>query len=99
MQYERYFAQRKEKTMYEVLEVFGKLMAVMLPVSLIVFITEYFKYKRSTASQLDTLRKEMDLNSTKELQDEVVRLKERIEVLERIVTDSYYEVERKIQSL
>ena len=85
--------------MYEVLEVFGKLMAVMLPVSLIVFITEYFKYKRSTASQLDTLLKEMDLNSTKELQDEVVRLKERIEVLERIVTDSYYEVERKIQSL
>ncbi|MFT7472053.1 MAG: hypothetical protein ACI8XU_001950 [Kiritimatiellia bacterium] len=85
--------------MYEVLEVFGKLMAVMLPVSLIVFITEYFKYKRSTASQLDTLRKEMDLNSTKELQDGVVRLKERIEVLERIVTDSSYEVERKIQSL
>ncbi len=85
--------------MYDVLEVFGKLMAVMLPVSLIVFITEYFKYKRSTASQLDTLRKEMDLNSTKELQDEVVRLKERVEVLERIVTDSSYEVERKIQSL
>lgn len=85
--------------MYEVLEVFGKLMAVMLPVSLIVFITEYFKYKRSTASQLDTLRKEMDLNSTKELQDEVVQLKERIEVLERIVTDSSYEVERKIRSL
>lgn len=85
--------------MYEVVEVFGKLMAVMLPVSLIVFITEYFKYKRSTASQLDTLRKEMDLNSTKELQDEVVRLKERTEVLERIVTDSSFEVERKIQSL
>jgi len=85
--------------MYDVLEVFGKLMAVMLPVSLIVFITEYFKYKRSTASQLDTLRKEMDLNSTKELQDEVALLRERVEVLERIVTDSSYEVERKIQSL
>lgn len=85
--------------MYDVLEVFGKLMAVMLPVSLIVFITEYFKYKRSTASQLDTLRKEMDLNSTKELQDEVGLLRERIVVLERIVTDSSYEVERKIQSL
>ena len=71
----------------------------MLPVSLIVFITEYFKYKRSTVSQLDTLRKEMDLNSTKELQDEVVLLRERVVVLERIVTDSSYEVERKIQSL
>lgn len=85
--------------MYDVLEVFGKLMAVMLPVSLIVFITEYFKYKRSTASQLDTLRKEMDLNSTKELQDEVVLLRERVQVLERIVTDSSFDVERKIQSL
>jgi hypothetical protein len=85
--------------MSEILELFGVMMAVMLPVSLIVFITEYFKYKKSTESQLGTLRKEIDLNSTKELQDEVVRLKERIEVLERIVTDSSYEVERKIQSL
>lgn len=85
--------------MYAVLELFGVMMAVMLPVSLIVFITEYFKYKKSTNSQLGTLRKEMDLNSTKEIQDEVVRLRERVEVLERIVTDNSYEVERKIQSL
>ena len=85
--------------MYAVLELFGVMMAVMLPVSLIVFITEYFKYKKSTESQLGTLRKEMDLNSTKELQDEVVHLKKRIEVLERIVTDSSYEVERKIKGL
>jgi len=85
--------------MYDVLEVFGKLMAVMLPISLIVFITEYFKYKRSTASQLERLRKKMDLNSTKELQDDVARMRERIEVLERIVTDNSYEVERKIKSL
>ena len=85
--------------MYAVLELFGVMMAVMLPVSLLVFITEYFKYKKSTESKLGTLRKEMDLNSTKELQDEVVRLKERVEVLERIVTDNSYEVERKIQSL
>ena len=85
--------------MSDFLDLFGVMMAVMLPVSLIVFITEYFKYKKSTESQLGTLRKEMDLNSTKELQDEVVRLKEKIEVLERIVTDSSYEVEKKIQSL
>jgi hypothetical protein len=85
--------------MSDFLELFGVMMAVMLPVSLIVFITEYFKYKKSTESQLGTLRKEMDLNSTKELQDEVVLLRERVEVLERIVTDSSYEVERKIQSL
>ena len=85
--------------MSDFLNLFGVMMTVMLPVSLIVFITEYFKYKKSTESQLGTLRKEIDLNSTKELQDEVVRLKEKIEVLERIVTDSSYEVERKTQSL
>ncbi|PCI79442.1 MAG: hypothetical protein COB20_04815 [SAR86 cluster bacterium] len=85
--------------MSDFLDLFGVMMAVMLPVSLIVFITEYFKYKKSTESQLGTLRKEMDLNSTKELQDEVVLLRERVEVLERIVTDSSYEVERKIQGL
>ena len=85
--------------MSDFLDLFGVMMAVMLPVSLIVFITEYFKYKKSTESQLGTLRKEIDLNSTKELQDEVVRLKEKIEVLERIVTDSSYKVERKTQSL
>ena len=30
--------------MTEALELFGIMMAIMLPVSLIVFITEYFKY-------------------------------------------------------
>ena len=57
--------------MSDFLDLFGVMMAVMLPVSLIVFITEYFKYKKSTESQLGTLRREIDLNSTKELQDEV----------------------------
>ena len=85
--------------MSDVLELFGVMMAVMLPVSLIVFITEYFKYKKSTESRIGKLRKEMDLNSTQELQDEVARLRERIEVLEKIVTDNSYEVDRKIQNL
>ena len=85
--------------MGEALELFGVMMAIMLPVSLIVFITEYFKYKKNTQAQLGKLRKEMDLNSTKELQDEVIQLKERVVVLERIVTDNSFEVERKIHSL
>ncbi len=85
--------------MGEALELFGVMMAIMLPVSLIVFITEYFKYKKNTQAQLGKLRKEVDLNSTKELQDEVIQLKERVVVLERIVTDNSFEVERKIQSL
>jgi len=85
--------------MDSVLKLFGVMMSLTLPVILIIFTAEYFKYKKSTVAQLGRLRKEMDLNSTKELQDEVVLLRERVEVLERIVTDSSYEVERKIQSL
>jgi len=85
--------------MYAVLELFGVMMAVMVPVSLVVFITQYFQYKKSTEAKLSKLRKEVDLNSTKELQDEVALLKERIVVLERIVTDNSYDVDRKIQSL
>lgn len=85
--------------MNAVLQLFGVMMAVMLPVCMLVFITEYFKYKKSTEARLGTLRKDVEKNSTKELQDEVAKLKERIVVLERIVTDNSYEVERKIQSL
>lgn len=85
--------------MNAVLQLFGVMMAVMLPVCMIVFITQYFKYKKTTNAQLGELKKEMHLNSTEELQDEVASLKERIVVLERIVTDSSYEVERKISGL
>ncbi|GJM12933.1 MAG: hypothetical protein DHS20C12_13360 [Pseudohongiella sp.] len=85
--------------MYQVLQLFGVMMAVMLPVSLFVFIIQYFKYKKSTDARLSKLNKEMESNSTKELREEVARMRERIEVLEKIVTDNSYEVERKIQSL
>lgn len=82
-----------------VTQLFGVMMAIMLPVCMIVFISKYFKYKESTNAQLGELKKELHRNSTTELQEEVAALKERIEVLERIVTDSGYEVERKISGL
>ena len=81
------------------LQIFSIMMAVMLPVSLIVFITEYFKYKRNTNAQLGDLKKELDQNSTVELKKEIAELKERIIVLESIVTDRSYDLERKIGSL
>ncbi|MDA1369980.1 MAG: hypothetical protein O2971_04350 [Proteobacteria bacterium] len=81
------------------IQIFSIMMAVMLPVSLIVFITEYFKYKRNTNAQLGDLKKELDQNSTVELKREIAELKERIIVLESIVTDRSYDLERKIGSL
>ncbi len=81
------------------IQIFSIMMAVMLPVSLIVFITEYFKYKRNTNAQLGDLKKELNQNSTVELKKEIAELKERIIVLESIVTDRSYDLERKIGSL
>lgn len=82
-----------------VAQLFGVMMAVIVPVCMLVFITKYFKYKESTNAQLGKLKKELHLNSTKELKEGIVALKERVEVLERIVTDSGFEVERKISGL
>jgi len=81
------------------LQIFSIMMAVMLPVSLIVFITEYFKYKRNTNAQLEELQKDLKENSTAELEEQITELKERIVVLETIVTDRGFELERKISNL
>ena len=85
--------------MQAAMQIFGIMMAVMVPVSLIVFITEYFKYKKETNAQLGDLHKELEENSTLELKKEVAELKERIVVLESIVTDRNYELDRKIGNL
>lgn len=85
--------------MNAVLQLFGVMMAIMLPICMIIFVSEYFKSKKSTNAQIDELKKELELNSMEEMQDEIDSLKERIVVLERIVTDSSYEVERKISGL
>ena len=81
------------------LQVFAIMMAVFLPISLIVFISEYFKYKRATNAQLGDLKKELEENSTEEMEKEIASLKERIMVLEAIVTDRGFDLERKISNL
>jgi hypothetical protein len=85
--------------MSEALELFAIMMAIMVPVSLIVFITEYFKYKRNTDAKFGDLKKQLHENSTDELEKEIAGLKERIVVLESIVTDRGYELNSRITSL
>ena len=85
--------------MNAVLQLFGVMLAVMLPISLLEFITEYFKYKKSTNAQLGELKKEMNRNSTKDVEKEIAELKERVIVLESIVTDRSYNLERTIGNL
>ena len=81
------------------LQLFGVMMAVMAPIILIVFISEYFKYKKATSEKLARLNKEVHENSTKELEQEVEILRERIQVLEEIVTDRRFDLDRKISGL
>lgn len=85
--------------MSEALEIFAIMMAVMVPVSLIVFITEYFKYKRSTDARFGDLKKQLHENSTQELENEIAGLKERIVVLESIVTERGYDLNTRISNL
>ncbi len=81
------------------LQIFSIMMAIFVPIGMLVFITEYFKYKRNTNTQLEELQKDLEQNSTSELEAEIAELKERIIVLETIVTDRGFELERKISNL
>jgi len=85
--------------MYAGLTLFSIMMAIILPVCLLMFISEYFKYKRSTNAQLGKLKKESNENHIEEVEKEIAALKERIVVLESIVTDRSYNLERKISNL
>jgi hypothetical protein len=69
------------------------------PILIGIFISKYFKYKSELNDQLHQLRKEIDGKNTVELQKEVELLKERAEVLERIVTDSKFDLDQKISKL
>ena len=85
--------------MEEAAKVFGVMWAVMGPIIVIVFIGNYFKYKTLMAEKMGALKNEVQNNSTVELEKEIGALKERIAVLESIVTDRSFNLERKISSL
>lgn len=82
-----------------VMTLFGVMMAIFIPISLLVMITEHYKYKNKTSLKLASLQSEVDSNNVDELVKTVADLKERIAVLESIVTDRSYNLERKITSL
>jgi hypothetical protein len=69
------------------------------PILIGIFISKYFKYKSELNIQLQQLRKEIDGKNIDELQKEVELLKERTEVLERIVTDSKFDLDQKISKI
>ncbi len=76
-----------------------QMLSIIGPGVLIVFIIQYFKYKKSTNAHLGKLERELAKNSTAELEKNLALLQERVIVLEQIVTDRNYELDRKINSL
>jgi hypothetical protein len=63
-----------------------------------IFVVQYFRYRTAVAqSKADT--DEPAAIEVERLRSEVAALKERVEVLEKIVTDQRYDLQTKIASL
>lgn len=84
--------------MRDFLTIFPIILAVSSPVLIIVFVVHYFRYRSQVAQQLGERASEMAA-SNRELEREVAKLRERVEVLEAIVTDSRHDLGRRISNL
>lgn len=75
------------------------MLAIGSPIIVIVFIVQYFRYKADVNARLAELQLDIDSKATKELQDEVARLKERLNTVEMIVTDTNYELLQNLKAM
>lgn len=81
------------------LQLFGIMMAIFVPISMFIFIAQYFSHNKMTSAKFSELKKQMEKNSNQDLEKEIAGLKERIIVLESIVTDKNYDLDQKISNL
>jgi cell division protein FtsB len=73
-------------------------LVVSAPFLIGIFLVHYFRY-RSEAARVDAAAKESADADDAQLRQQVQRLQERVEVLEAIVTDTKYDLNRKISGL
>jgi hypothetical protein len=75
------------------------LLACITPILAIIIVKQAMDY-RTRKMEIETrLRHEYDQNAFKDVEQEVTRLRERVAVLEAIVTDKGYELTEKIKVL
>ena len=74
-------------------------LTISSPILVIVFISRYFKYKSETQQQLLEMNEKIERINNKQLESQVSILQERVETLERIVTDESYELSQKISQI
>lgn len=85
--------------MFELIELFLVTLAIFSPVFVTVFIVLHFKHKTKTELRRSQIHEEQTSNQITELQREVAELKERIKVLEVIVTDSGYDTVKALNAI
>lgn len=73
-------------------------LTVSAPVLIGIFVVHYFRFRAETA-RLAAAASDKAEEDDAELRQQVDRLRERIEVLEAIVTDTKYDLNRKISGL
>ncbi len=74
-------------------------LAVSAPFLIGAFVRHYFRYRSMLAEQKHEAAGRIAEESHAELREQVAALKERVEVLEAIVTKENYELGRKIANL
>lgn len=79
------------------LEVLMIMLAVSSPVWIIVLVVHYFKYRSEVARHAADSKHTAEVNQ--DLERQLAELRERVQVLEAIVTDSRYDLSRKIAGL
>jgi cell division protein FtsB len=79
-------------------ELFLLTLIFSVPFLIGIFVVHYFRF-RSEAARVSAAAKDREDAEDAELRQQVQRLQERVEVLEAIVTDTKYDLGRKIASL
>ena len=80
-------------------ELFLVMLALTSPILIIIFVRNYFNYKSEVNQKILALQKDTDTEAVNNMQKRVEQLAKRVIVLEKIVTDSKFEVGQEISQL
>lgn len=80
-------------------ELFLVMMALTSPILIIIFVRNYFHYKSEVNQKILALQKESDTEAVITMQEKVEVLVARVVVLEKIVTDSKFDLGQEINQL
>ncbi|MBB1294770.1 hypothetical protein H5200_22670 [Pseudoalteromonas sp. SG43-7] len=80
-------------------ELFLVMLALTSPILIIIFVRNYFNYKSEVNQKILALQKDTDTEAVNNMQKRVEQLAKRVIVLEKIVTDSKFELGQEISQL